>query len=70
MLGGPAGDEEAGTRLDAHVCLDEASTCTDRDPAGVSSQIMSAVAQGRNSGPIQPAAGISAYQLRPFVAQN
>jgi len=59
-LGGPAGDGEAGTRLDGRVCLDEGFYLHRQGSAGVSSQIMSAAVRGRSSGPSQPAAGISA----------
>ena len=59
-LGSPAGGKEAGTRLGGRVCLDECFYLHRQGPAGVSSQIMSTAVQGRSSGPIQPAAGISA----------
>jgi hypothetical protein len=67
---GPAGGWEAGTRLSARIGLDEGFYLHQQGPAGNSSRITSAAVQGRSSGPMQPAAGISAYQLRPFVAQN
>jgi len=42
------------------VCLDEGFYLHGQGPAGVSFQIISAAVQSRSSGPIQPAAGISA----------
>ena len=51
---------EADTRLDERVCLDEGFYLHRQGTAGVSSQIMTAPVRGRSSGPIQPAAGISA----------
>ena|SRR5215471_4422578 len=56
----PAEDGEADTRPGGRVCLDEGFYLHRQGPAGISSQMMSAAVQGRSSGPIQPAAGISA----------
>ena len=59
-LGGPAGDREPGTVLGARVCPDEGFYLHRRGSAGVCSRITSAAVHGRSSGPMQPAAGISA----------
>jgi len=57
---GPAGGREVGTRMSARIGLDEGFYLRRQGPAGISSRITSAAVQGRSSGPMQPAAGISA----------
>jgi hypothetical protein len=67
---GPAGGWEAGVRLRGRIRLDDGFYLHRQGPAGISSRITSAAAQGRSSGPMQPAAVSRLCQLRPFVAQN
>jgi hypothetical protein len=61
---------EASTRPAGRVCLDEGFYLRRQGPAGASSQIMSAAVQGRSSGPIEPAAGISALATETICGPN
>jgi hypothetical protein len=54
------GNRHPAWRAGGRVCRNEGFHLHRQGPAGVSSQITSAAVQGRSSGPIQPAAGISA----------
>jgi hypothetical protein len=57
---GPAGGREVGTRPSARAGLDEGFYLHQQGPARISSRHTSAAVRGRSSGPMQPAAGISA----------
>jgi len=59
-LGGPAGDWEADTRLGGCVCLDEGFYLHQQRPAGSAPRSRPPQSRDRSSGPMQPAAGISA----------